>query len=181
MDSLITIKSGLQYSEILWDAGNCIIAEQLATKLLTISRHVHGPEHKVTLRAEELIGNERFKQWIVSVFPDGTKKFQALQYKHDGNICVITGPVTYPRQVKEETILHVASNLIIPDNGCPVIFHGLISSSHLNGKLGGIRGYTNINELDTFQVVVQIENKVVKSASEKPKNLRIAFDLPSKD
>jgi hypothetical protein len=59
MDSLISIKSGLQYSEILWDAGNCIIAEQLATKLLTISRHVHGPEHKVTLRAEELIGNDR--------------------------------------------------------------------------------------------------------------------------
>jgi hypothetical protein len=27
-DSLITIKSGLQYSESLWDAGNCIIAEQ---------------------------------------------------------------------------------------------------------------------------------------------------------
>jgi hypothetical protein len=62
-----------------------------------------------------------------------------------------------------------------------VIFHGLIGSSNLNGKLGGIRGYTNINELDTFQVVVQkIENEVVKSASVKPKNLRIAFDLPSK-
>ena len=58
-DSLITIKSGLQYSESLWDAGNCIIAEQLATKFFTISRHVHGPEHKVTLRAEELIGNDR--------------------------------------------------------------------------------------------------------------------------
>ena len=89
-------------------------------------------------------------------------------------------PSHISRQVKEETILHVASNLIIPDNGCPVIFHGLIGSSNLNGKLGGIRGYTNIYELDTFQVVVQIENEVVKSASVKPKNLRIAFDLPSK-
>jgi hypothetical protein len=78
--------------------------------------------------------------------------------EHNGNICVITGPVTYPRQVREETILHVDSNLIIPNNGCPVIFHGLISSSHLNGKLGGVRGYTNINKLDTFRVVVQIEN-----------------------
>lgn len=80
---------------MLWDAGNCIIAERLATKLLTISRRVHGPEHKVTIKAEELLRNGRFKQRYVSVFPDGTKKFQALRYEHDGNICVITDPVTY--------------------------------------------------------------------------------------
>ena len=53
MDSEDTIRSGLLYAKRLWGANNCIEAERLVTKLATVSRRVHGPDHKITIDAVE--------------------------------------------------------------------------------------------------------------------------------
>ena len=49
----------------------------------------------------------------VFVLPDN-KQFQALRYENDGEICVVQGPITEPRNMEDENIYHIANNLVIP-------------------------------------------------------------------
>jgi hypothetical protein len=107
--------------------------------------------------------------------------FHALRYENGGEICVVTGPITKPRQVDEERIIQTATNLVIPGKGCVVICHGLVSSSHLNGELGEVRDAKPDGTGIRMRMVVHFEKKGVKSALFKPENLRIAFELPSED
>jgi hypothetical protein len=173
MDSEVTIQAGLVYAKLLWDANRCIEAERIITKLSTISRRVHGPDHKVTINATELL--EKCKERYVLVLPDD-KVFQALRYENDGEMCVITGPVAMPRNIADERIYHIANKLVIPTIGCPVICHGLVSASHLNGVLGEVR---HLKQDGTgLRFGVYFEKKNMKSALVKPENLRIAFELP---
>ena len=114
--------------------------------------------------------NERF----IYVFPEN-KPFQALRYANDG-ICVVTGPVANPRNTADERVHRIKSYLIIPGIGCPVICHGLVSASHLNGELGEVR---NIKQDGTeIRLGVNFEKKGLESALVKPENLRIVFELP---
>jgi hypothetical protein len=174
MNSQVTIGSGLHYASVL-QRVNRIEAERIITKLSTISRRVHGPDHKVTINATELL--EKCKERFVLVLPDD-KVFQALRYENDGEICVIQGPITEPRNKVDERIYHIANKLVIPNIGCPVICFGLVSASHLNGELGEVR---NKKQDGTgLRLAVHFEKKGVKSALVQPANLRIAFELPSK-
>ena len=173
MDSIITIRSGLLYAKGLRYEDHCIEAERLVTKLSTISRCVHGQGHKVTIDADKL--QKQFMARYVTFLPDD-EQFQALRYENDGEICVVTGPITKPRNTADENIYHIANNLVIPNLGCAVICHGLISASHLNGELGEVR---NIKRSGT-RLRVHFLKKGMKSALVKPENLRIAFELPSK-
>jgi hypothetical protein len=175
MDSVSTIQAGLAYAKLLRGANLCIEAERLATKLSTISRRVHGPDHKVTINATELLKQCK-KRYVIVLFDD--KVFEALRYKNDGEICVVTGPITDPRVIEDERIHHIENNLLIPNLGCPVICHGLVSSSHLNGELGEVRNVKR--DVTGIRLAVHFEKKGVKSALVKPANLRIAFELPSK-
>ena len=72
---------------------------------------------------------------------------------------------------------HIANSQVIPSEGCAVICHRLISASHLNGELGEVR---DMKEDGTgIRLGVHFEKKGLKSALVKPKNLRIAFELPT--
>jgi hypothetical protein len=71
-------------------------------------------------------------------------------------------------------MVHVASDLIQPLFGCPVICHGLVSASHLNGKVGETSALQKDGRL-----AVHFEDKSQEPASVKPENLRIAFELPT--
>ena len=108
------------------------------------------------------------------------KEFQALRYENDGEICVVKGPIQEPRQVDEERIYNVEWNLAVPAKTCPVICHGLVSASHLNGELGEVRNMKQ-DETGTTRLGVFFEKKGVKSALVKPENLRIVFELPSEE
>jgi hypothetical protein len=67
---------------------------------------------------------------------------------------------------------------VIPTKGCPVICHGLVSASHLNGELGVVRNIKeNVNGIRLAVHFDQI-NLGLRSALVKPENLRIAFELP---
>ena len=115
------------------------------------------------------------KERIITVFLEN-KPFQALRYDNDGDICVVTGPITKPRKLDEERTHRVESNLIVPAYGCAVICHGLVSASHLNGELGEV---SYVKQIETgIRLGVNFEKKGVKSALVKPENLRIAFELP---
>jgi hypothetical protein len=173
MNSKGTIQAGLGYAFLLQSKNRLIEAERLAIKVATASRQVHGPHHKTTLEANELL--ETCKERFVWVLPE-KQQFQALRYENDGEICVVQGPVTKPRCKDEEREHHVQSNLIVPAVHCPVICHGLVSASHLNGELGVAR---DVKENETgIRLAVHFEKKGAKSALVKTENLRIVFKLP---
>ena len=110
MNSDKTIRSGLNYAIFLHSMNRYIEAKRLAIKVATGSCQVHGPNHKITIEADELLNkcNERF----IYVFPEN-KPFQALRYANDG-ICVVTGPVANPRNTADERMYHIANNLVMP-------------------------------------------------------------------
>jgi hypothetical protein len=175
MDSEDTLQLGLNYANVLQKV-NRIEAERIITNLSTISRRVHGPEHRITTEAVKVL--ELCKERYVIVLPDD-KVFEALRYENDGEICVVQGPITEPRNIADERMYHVANKLVIPIVGCPVICHGLVSASHLNGMLGEVRHFKQ--DGTGLRLGVYFEKKGVKSALVKPENLRIAFHLPSED
>jgi hypothetical protein len=177
IDSEDTLRSGLYYAKQLWDTNSCIEGERLVTKLATISRRVHGPDHKITHESDKLL--EEFKERPITVLPENTP-FQALRYENDCEICVVTGPITEPRRKDEEREHCVQSNLILPNKKCPVICHGLVSAPHLNGELGEVRNVKQ-DKTGTTRLGVFFERKGVKSALVKPENLRIVFELPSEE
>ena len=172
MDSADAILSGLNYARALRIDKHCIESERLVKKLAAISRRVHGPEHKTTMKADEVL--KECKERYVIVLPD-IKPFQALRYENEGEICVVQGPVTEPRRVDDERVHHVESNLIVLSKGCAVICHGLVSAPHLNGEMGDVRK-TKVNK-NGLRVGVFFEKKSLKSALVKPENLRIVFKL----
>jgi hypothetical protein len=169
-----TLRPGMHYAEMLRATLHFIEAERLVTKLVTIIRRVHGPDHKSTIEADEL--HAKLKGRYVSVLPD-CKLFQALRYEKE--VCVVMGPVTEPRQVDDERTYRVENRLLLPLIGCPVICHGLVSASHLNGELGEVRKSTNTKT--GFRLAVHFEKKSLKSVLVKPQNLRIAFELPDEE
>ena len=99
--------------------------ERLMTKLATTSRRALGPEHNITINADKSL--KQYKVRYVIVLPDMDEMFQALRYDIDGEICVIQGPITEPRNIDDERMYHIANKLVIPNLGCPVICHGLVS------------------------------------------------------
>ena len=84
--------------------------------------------------------------------------------------------------MEDERIYRVAKNLMMPNKGCVVICCGLVSASHLNGELGDVRDWKYDSTTKGVRLAVRFQkNKGVKSALVKPENVRIAFELPSKD
>jgi hypothetical protein len=116
---------------------------------------------------------ELCKKRYANVLPDG-KSFQVLRCENDGEICVLTGPITEPREIDDESMFHIASDLVQPIFGCPVVCHGLVSASHLNGKVGDVRAWHKNGKVE-----IHFEDKSQKPAVMKPENLRISFELPT--
>ena len=141
-NSAYTIQYGLEYAKMLRNAARGIEAERpfrswqqtaaACTVQSTTALNVHIKILRYAMR------------WVVvSPVPDDDKVFQALRYENGGELCVVTGPITKPRQVDNERVFHAASDLIVPYSGCPVICHGLISACHLNGEVEEPRALHN--------------------------------------
>jgi len=157
-NSIDTISSGMCYGMALWDTGSHIEGERLITKLATASRRVLGPEHNITNSCRRTL--EDFTTRYVVELPEMDYIFQALRYENDGKICVVTGPVTKPRIKDEERVHRVANSCALPSPGCPVICHGLVSASHLNGELGVVK--TIKENAHGIRLVVHFEKKGAK-------------------
>jgi len=124
----------------------------------------------IALCADELV--RLCKTCYVTAMPTNSL-FQTLPYKDDGEICIVTGPIIKPRQVDDEQEYHFANDLIFPTSGCPVICRGLVSASHLNGKLGEVRAF--VKQPTGTRLEVHFEEKSQKPSLVKSENLRIAF------
>jgi len=190
-----TITSGFNYVNMHGNAQRGIEGERLMVKLAALSRRVHGPNHNCTIMADK--GLTKIKSRYVYVMPDNDRpgsrddwkdEFLALRYENDGKMCVLSGPITRPRRDEKEKTFRVSSHLIVPTNECPIICHGLVRASHLNGKLGFVRnlrrnetviGAAAVTDYVLFEV--NFENRSLKPKLVKPENVRIAFELPSED
>ena len=190
-----TITSGFNYVNMFGSAHRGIEGERLLVKLAALSRRVHGPNHKCTIMADK--GLRKIKSRYVYVMPDNVPppscddwkdEFLALRYENDGKICVLSGPITRPRREEREKTFRVSSYLIVPNNECPIICHGLVGASHLNGKLGFVRNVRRNETVigapavtDCILFVVNFEDMSLKPKLVKPMNVRIAFELPSEE
>ena len=172
---------GINLAEALKKSNHSIEAERLASKLVIISRRVHGPEHVCTKKVEYLLNYIKedrtiaLRSWSLRGRRAG---FYALRYVDDGKGCLVQGPIAQPTrcQDKEKTFT-VPTNDIIPHwGGTPVVCHGLKKAVHLNGKIGDTRSYNQ----ETGRLGVQFEDKRLgkKPVAIKPENLRILFELP---
>ena len=108
-----------------------------------------------------------------------------LRYDNDGEVCIITGPITDndplgEKEGDEGQPFGIPSTSVSPAIGCPVICHGLVNAAHLNGKLGDVRSISFSKDSDrVVRLGVHFEDMSLKPAAVKPGNLRIAFVLPS--
>ena len=180
---------------MLGSAHRGIEGERLLVKLAALSHRVHGPNHNCTIMADK--GLRKIKSRYVYVMPDNVPprscddwkdEFLALRYENDGKICVLSGPITRPRREEREKTFRVSSYLIVPNNECPIICHGLVGASHLNGKLGFVRNVRRNETVigapavtDCILFVVNFEDMSLKPKLVKPVNVRIAFELPSEE
>ncbi len=174
-----TILSGYHYADCLISANHSIKAERLLTKLVATSRQVYGDDHICTSENVSLL--KKCKARLVQLaFAHDDGIFLALKYENDEEICIVFGPVV-ENQFEKGKILTVASAMVHPSAGCPVICWGLINAPHLNGKLGEVRSISDANQDSSAEVRfgVHFEEKGLKPAAVKAQNLRIAFELPS--
>jgi len=189
-----TMSIGMTYISNLALANHSIEAERLAKKFVATSLQVLGQEHHFSQKFAQILRlrKRRFVHKASSQHCDGndfrTLQYLALHYENDGKVCIISGPITQSRFDEEEITIDegqtcgIASALVIPAVGCPVICHGLVNASHLNGKLGDVRSIISSDKkggIDELRLGVYFEDESLKSAAVKPANLRIAFVLPS--
>jgi hypothetical protein len=209
---LFTVGLGLNYVDTLVAQFHIVEAERLAKELELKCCRVLGPEHHHTIRAVETLVHCK-KRYINLLHKDGEKGFfialnyesgggRDCTYKHmdtttqvvtiqtgqySGEIYLVTGPIADRAEMKGEQELYVASDIVFPCPGCPVICHGLTAATHLNGKLATLRtdskyyaelarGRKEFGEKD-IRCTVYFDDATLKSASVKLKNLQIVFDL----
>ena len=174
-----TILAGYNYADRLKSANQSIKAERLLEKLVATSRRVYGDDHNYTSKNVSLL--KKCKARLVRLaFLHDDEIFLALKYENDGEICIVFGPVI-ENHFEKGKILNVASTMVHPNAGCPVICFGLINAPHLNGKLGEVRSISDANKDSSAEVRfgVHFEEKGLKPAAVKPQNLLIVFELPS--
>jgi hypothetical protein len=140
----------------LWYESHGIESQRLTRSLLPITRHVYGVQHTYTLRVEDVLAKilKRYVKILThgnscNIFEtDGTnvKVYEFLRYENDEEHCVISGPIHPHHQSclvcrgdgTLDPILHVSKAVVVPQVGTPVICHGLMNASYLNGELGEV-------------------------------------------
>jgi hypothetical protein len=113
------------------------------------------------------------KRRIVLLLSKEGLDVEALQYNADRDEYTVK-KARRKRAEDEETFTVTSDDLIYP-KGIPVVCHGLVNASHLNGKIGDVR---TLDE-NTDRYGVYFEDKSLDPAAVKPENLRIVFELPA--
>ena len=134
------------------------------TRFVDSSRLLHGIEHNVTEEALAALENVKVRQVYLSHGQE-QGEFQALRYENDGGKIAVQRPLPKSldeRNVEDEkTLTVVQSKDVIPKEGTPVVCHSLRlrSMSHLNGKIGDVRAYSE----DKSCCVVHFEEEGLES------------------
>jgi hypothetical protein len=173
-----TINAGVSFAQALFDSFYTIEAERLVTRLHGISQRVHGGDHNSTVDALTCLQRLRERRVCVMSRPDDDDTpFQALRYADDDHQkLVIQGPISIPRNIDKEQIFEEDYGNVSYVNGTPVVFHSLVKSQQLNGKIGDVRGFDG--EETGRYTIKYVEGDLLHTVRVMPCNLRIVFDLP---
>lgn len=173
--SLFAISTGGFLGHYLLKDGRTIEAQRLLAELATLSQRVHGLDHNATMEVEKFLkcAQER-RVAIVSGY--GEHDFQALRFDKETERYTVKGPILDPRREDEEETFPVAMNEILLGVAVPMLLYGLKSATHLNGKVGEIRGFRGKSMPLRYEI--HFEDEGLKPVIVKGNNLRIAFDLP---
>lgn len=176
-----TINTGINLASRLQELYYTIEAERLLLKLAATSRRVHGPSHDLTMRVESCLKEAKMRI-VISMTPSGKKVFQALRWEGGGKNCTIQGPIVWPRNEQEETTFTVPTKSFVPNNGCPVVCHGLKKAAHLNGKLGDLRKHHGEVNAENNRYEIHFEDTTLKPnvARVRPENVKLVLELPEK-
>ena len=156
----------------LLKAHHTLEAERLITKAAARAAQVHENEYALTKSTAKVLQKCQVRKvWIVI----GGVPFRALRYEDDGEKCVVQGPISTPRNTKEEDTFVVATEEVGLAFGTLVICHGLEGSlSRFNGKIGDLGPGSEESDVDT----VYFEDADLGHCSVQPANVRILFELP---
>jgi hypothetical protein len=177
----VQILQHLSYDGTLWHrswAAHCEFGSQQPSHSSSTTQLLHKSQWKGQIMQVmlcycyvwwQILASPTAKGWTP---PAKRGRSPGSPIRNDGEICVLIGPVKQQRQEEGERIFHVASDLIVPNTGCPVICHGLTSASHLNCKLGEVRAIHN--DRHGIRLTVRFETKCLKPSLVKPEILRIA-------
>ena len=181
-----TISSGMNLCHALKVACHTIEAQRLATKLVSVSRQIHGEDHAVTKETEEYLSGVK-RRYVA--FLAKRQIFEAIRYEEGDNKLVIQGPLqtqlgvdwTKHRNTEAEetfTIPTYSGYTIIP--GTPIICHSLEGElSPLNGKIGEIRPNEGNKAHDWgIGAKIHFEDEDVKPIPFDERHVRIVFELP---
>ena len=80
-------------------------------------------------------------------------------------------------KIEEEATITSDPNDVILFLGVPVICNGLQKAKHLNGKIGDVHRFDE----DVERYEIHFEDASLKPCLVKPENVRILFDLPTKE
>ena len=172
-----TLQAGYLLAFELYKSHCTIEHQRLLTKIHSISRRVHGESHETTKQITALL--EEKKTFGLTVFLKQTGAcFQALAYEEDYETLVVKGPYAIPRRMDDEKVMRLPARDLRPhQDGTPVVCHGLKNASHLNGKIGDLRGYNP----ETGRFKLHFEDKSLKPALVKSENLHIIFEFFGED
>ena len=102
-----TLKAGVNVAIALKGTNQRRQAEELLSKLVEISKRIHGHEHNIT----KLIESERVQKVAIG---DGKewKLFKLVKLEKNGNNCIVQGPILKPRYIQDEKMFTVASDVV---------------------------------------------------------------------
>ena len=173
---------GLSLALALSNEGYGIEDQRLTTKLLASSRRVNGPNNETTKNWERLMDQATRRE--VHLNSGGhTVQMLAIGYEHgnDGDRVILRkfpkltlNKDAHTTKDDEGTTVSARANDLTLAPGTPVICHGLVNASHLNGKIGDARTF----DCNTKRYEVHFEDASLKPCSVKAINLRILFELP---
>ena len=173
-ESPCALISLFRLADALKESYHGIESIRILTKLETIYRRIHGPDHDNTKEVE--VTMRRYNKRHVSIRGWRKKQFQALRYISAENKYVVKGPIAMPRRIEDEKQFSVHAHEIRPTLGTPIMCHGLEGErEHLNGKIGDVR----CRERGAQKYTLHFEDKSLEPCLVHPKNMRILFDLPS--
>mmetsp|Transcript_14343 Transcript_14343/g.25661 ORF Transcript_14343/g.25661 Transcript_14343/m.25661 type:complete len:471 (+) Transcript_14343:281-1693(+) len=168
------IETGRRLATSLMDERHGIECRRLVAELIIKSLRIHGPDHDTTRDLQSL------QETLTFVIVNWKNEwYQAVRCEDDGDKYVLKGPISSPQGLGiiskgDNTHVISAHEAVIGYPGTPVICHGLTNATHLNEKIGDIRGI----DVKTKQCEIHFEDTNLKPCLVKQKNLRILFELP---
>lgn len=173
-ESGVTLFSLFRLAEALKGAQRGIESERMLVKLAAVAHRIHGESHVFTADVEKTLRRYKKRYVFIKGFP--RQRFRALRYVDGEDACVVRGPITRPRNIKEENLVTVPVDKFCPMVGTLLICHGLKDSeSHLNGKIGETYPCTTV---EAQQYKVHFEDTNLEPCLVSRNNVRILFELP---